>query len=167
MKRLILFCSISLLILHAGAQSAGKTRTITTSFSKNGTTSGDTTFFSYNGQSGALLRFFNRNLRIPMVNDTSEMEFGSCNLYFIIDTAGNVTKTWCDSVTNKAVEKEVLHVAGRLAPMKPTTIRGKPVVTKVMATVNMEHANQGESYRKADILVIGYDTQYKKSTGRE
>ncbi|OQP63182.1 hypothetical protein A3860_25160 [Niastella vici] len=148
----------------ACAQSVRKTRTITTSISKNGTTSGDTTFFTY--PNGTLLRFFNRNLRAAFAEGTGELELGSCNLYIMIDTAGKVTKTWCDSVTNKTVEKEVLRVAGKLATMKPTTIKGKPVFTIVMATVNMEHENEKESYRKADILVIVWDPVYKKSTGR-
>jgi hypothetical protein len=155
--------AISLLMLHAGAQSAKKTRTITTSFSKHGTTSGDTTFFSYYGPAGDMTRFFNRNLRIPREEGTGELEYGYCNLYFMIDTAGNVTKTWCDSVTNNVVEKEILRVAGKLAWIKPTKIKKKPVVTKVMATIIMMHANESDSYNdvKADILVIGYDPQRK------
>ena len=50
MRHLILFSTILLLTMHAGAQSTRKTRTITTSFSKNGTISGDTTFFKYDGK---------------------------------------------------------------------------------------------------------------------
>ena len=103
---------------------------------------------------------------MPLEERTGELALGYCNLYIIIDTAGKVIKSWCDSVTNKTVEKEVLRVAGKLAPMKPTTIKGKPVVTKLMATVAMEHANEKDVYRKADILVIGYDPVHKKSTGR-
>lgn len=173
MRHLILFSTILLLTMHATAQSARKTRTITTSFSRNGTISGDTTFFNYsnnkeyNGQYNALTRYFNRNLRIKFT-EYDEMELGSCNLYFIVDTAGRVTKTWCDSVTNKEVEKEVLRVAGKLATMNPTTIKGKPVFTKVMATVVMAYGKFDEPYtgRKADIVVIGYDSQHKKSIGR-
>ena len=165
MKPLILCCAISLLMLHAAAQSAKKRRTITASFSKHGTTSGDTTFFSYYGPAGDLMRFFNRNLRIPRKEGTGELEYGSCNLYFMIDTAGNVTKNWCDSVTNQEVEKEILRVAGKLAWIKPTKIKGKPVVTKVMASIIMMHANESDSYKdvKADILVIGYDAQRKQA----
>ena len=161
MKHLILFFAISLPTLHADAQSARRSRTISASFSKRGTISGDTTFFSNN--SVDLLRFFNRNLRIPFAEGTPELEFGTCNLYLLIDPAGNVTKAWCDSVTNTAVEKEVLRVAGKLPAIKPTMIKGKPVITKVMATVSMEHNNENETYRKADIVVIGYDPQHKKS----
>jgi hypothetical protein len=165
MKRLILCFAISLLMLHVGAQSAKKTRTITASISKHGTISGDTTFFSYYGPTGDLIRFFNRNLRIPLEEGTGELEYGSCNLYFMIDKAGNVTKTWCDSVTNQGVEKEILRVAGKLAWIKPTKIKGKPVVTKVIAAVIMMHANESDSYKDvvADIIVIGYDPQRKKS----
>lgn len=170
MRHLILFSTVLLLTIHAGAQSARNTRTITTSFSKNGTISGDTTFFNYNnndnGRNDGLMRFFNRNLRVPLVEGTGEMELGSCNLYFIVDTAGKITKTWCDSVTNKAVEKEVLRVAGKLATMMPTTIKGKPVFTKVMTTVLMEHVNEKESYRKADILVVAWDPVHKKALSR-
>jgi hypothetical protein len=171
MRHLILFSITLLLTIHAGAQSARKTarktRTISASFSKNGTISGDTTFFDY-GQGGALKRFFNRNLRIPFAEGTPDLQFGSCNLYFIVDTAGKVTKAWCDSVTNKFVEKEVLRVAGKLATLNPTTIKGKPVFTKVMATVIMEHGNENEEYtgRQADIVVIGYDPVHKKSVSR-
>jgi hypothetical protein len=156
-----------MLMLQAGAQSAKKTRTITASFSKHGTTSGDTTFFSYYGPDVDLRRFFYRKLRIPNKVGTTEMEFGSCNLYFMIDTAGNVTKTWCDSVTNKEVEKEILRVAGKLAWIKPTMIKGKPVVTKVMASIIMMHNEQYDSNKdkdlKADIVVIGYDAQRKQA----
>ena len=169
MRRLILFSTILLLTIHVAAQSARKTRTITTSFSKNGTISGDTTFFNYNnynGQNDGLRRFFNRNLRVPLSAGTDEMELGSCNLYFIVDTAGKVTRTWCDSVTNKAVEKEVLRVAGKLATMIPTKIKGKPVFTKVMTTVLMEHVNEKESYGNADILVIAWDPVHKKALSR-
>ena len=168
MKHLILFSTILLLTMHAGAQSARKTRTITTLFKKYGTTSGDTTFFNYKIENGDLLRFFNRNLRIPFTEDGSGIELGSCNLYFIVDTAGKVTKTWCDSVTNKAVEKEVLRVAGKLALMKPTTIKGKPVFTKVMATVILAHGNENEEYtgRQADVIVIGFDPVHKKAVSR-
>ncbi|MFL5746407.1 MAG: hypothetical protein ACJ751_17150 [Niastella sp.] len=172
MRHLILFSTILLLTMHAGAQSARKTRTITTSFSKNGTISGDTTFFKYDGQSigqfGALTRFFNRNLRVPMAADGSGMELGTCNLFLIVDTAGKVTKTWCDSVTNTAVEKEVLRVAGKLATMKPTTIKGKPVFTKVMASIIMAYGKDNEPYtgRQADVIVIAYDPVHKKALGR-
>jgi hypothetical protein len=164
MKHLILCCAISLLMLHAGAQSAKKTHTITTSFSKHSTTSGDTTFFSYYGPAGDLLKFFYRNIRIPNIVGTTELEYGSCNLYFIIDTAGNVTKTWCDSVTNKEVEKEILRVAGKLAWLKPTKIKGKPVVTNVKATIVMMHNEAYESNKnlKADIVFLGYDVQRKQ-----
>lgn len=169
MRHLILFSTLLLLTMHAGAQSARKTRTITTLFSKNGTISGDTTFFkydNYNGQPDQLRRFFNRNLRVPLIEGTDEMELGSCNLYFIVDTAGKITKTWCDSVTSKVVEKEVLRVAGKLATMKPTMIKGKPVFTKVVTTVLMEHANEKESYGNADILVIAWDPVHKKALSR-
>lgn len=174
MRHLILFSTILLLTMHATAQSARKTRTITTSFSRNGTISGDTTFFKLDdqnyGQDRALTRFFNRNLRMPFSKGDWdwEMELGTCNLYLIIDKDGKVTKTWCDSVTNKEVEKEVLRVAGKLPSLKPTTIKGRPVVTKVMATVIMDHAKDGEAYTgpQADIVVIGYDPQYKKAIGR-
>jgi hypothetical protein len=154
--------------MHAGAQLARKTRTITTSFSKNGTISGDTTFFKYDDKDGALQRFFNRNLRIPTSGDYREMEFGTCNLYFIIDREGKVTKTWCDSVTNEEVEKEVLRVAGKLPSLKPTTIKGKPVITKVMTTVVMAHSNDKDDYTgiQADIIVIGYDPVHKKAVSR-
>jgi|GEM_PF-5367814 len=171
MRYLILFSTILLLTMQAGAQSARKTHTVTTSFSKNGTISGDTTFFNYydqRAQDGALRRFFNRNLRVPTIEGTDEMEFGTCNLYFIVDTAGRVTKTWCDSVTNNAVEKEVLRVAGKLAPMIPTKVKGKPVFTQVMAKVIMVHndGNDGYTGRQADIIVLGYDTVYKKAVSR-
>lgn len=174
MRHLILFSTILLLTIHAGAQSARKTRSIITPFSKNGTISGDTTFFTYHDQNqslsqgGALKRFFNRNVRMPFTEDGSGLEFGTCNLYFIVDTAGKVTKAWCDSVTNKAVEKEILRVAGKLATFNPTTIKGKPVFTKVMATIIMAHGNYNEEYtgRQADIIVIGYDPAYKKAVSR-
>jgi hypothetical protein len=167
MKHLILFCTILLLAFHADAQAGRKTRTITTTFSKRGTVSGDTTFFNNNSDNVDLLRFFNRNLRVAITPE-QEMELGSCNLYFIVDTAGKVTKTWCDSVTNTAVEKEVLRVAGKLPTMKATTIRGKPVFTQVMATVIMAYGKDNEAYtgRMADIVVIVYDAAYKRSVGR-
>lgn len=170
MRHLILFSTILLLTMHAGAQSARKTRTITTSFSRNGTISGDTTFFKYDGQTlgqyGALTRFFNRNLRVPIAEDG--VELGTCNLFMIVDTAGKVTKAWCDSVTNTAVEKEVLRVTGQLARMKPTTIKGKPVFTKIMASVIMTYGKDNEAYtgRQADIVVIYYGTNYKKAVSR-
>jgi hypothetical protein len=164
MKHLILCSAISLLMLHASAQSAKKTRTITASISKHGSTSGDTTFFSYYGPAGDLMRFSNRNLRIPREEGTGELEYGSCNLHFMIDTAGNVTKTWCDSVTSQVVEKEILRVAGKLAWIKPTKIKGKPVVTNVMATIVMIYNEVYDSNKnvKADIVVIGYGEQRKK-----
>jgi len=157
--------------MHATAQSARKTRTITSSITRNGTISGDTTFFNYsnndNGRTDALTRFFNRNLRI-LFTEYQEMELGSCNLYFIVDTAGRVTKTWCDSVTNTAVEKEVLRVAGKMAVMQPTRIKGKPVFTKVKASVIMAYGKDNEEYKgpMADIVVIGYDPAYKKAVSR-
>ncbi len=58
MKRLILFLTISLPILHAGAQTTGNTGTISASFSKYGITSGDTTFFSYQDGRGTTLQRF-------------------------------------------------------------------------------------------------------------
>lgn len=169
MRHLILCSTVLLLTMPAGAQSAHKIRTITTLFAKNGSISGDTTFFNfnnYNNSPDGLRRYFNRNLRVPMVVGTDEMELGACNLYFIVDTAGRVTKTWCDSVTNKAVEKEVLRVAGKLPAMRPTMIKGKPVFTQVMTTVKMEHANDQEVYGKADILVIAWDVVHKKAVSR-
>lgn len=165
MKNLILCFAIIFLMLRADAQSANNTNTITASFSKYGIISGDTTFFSNDGSPGDLMRFFNRNLRIPRKEGTGELEYGYCNLYFMIDTAGNVTKSWCDSVTNKTVEKEILRVAGKLALIKPTMIKGTPVVTIAMATVVMMHADDYESNkdRKADIVVIGYGDKRKTS----
>jgi hypothetical protein len=168
MKRLILFFAISLSMHYADAQTTINT-TITASFSKYGITSGDTTFFSYHDSRGTTLqRFFDRHIRIPQKSGTPDLETGSCTLYFIIDTAGNVTKTWCDSVTNKEVEKEVLRVVGRLtgslagnlASLKPTRIKGKPVVTEVMAKVIMIQSDSNDSQQdlykrlKADVLVV-------------
>ena len=106
---------------------------------------------------------------MPWAQDQPDiMETGSCNLHFIIDKTGKVTKSWCDSVTNPAVGEEVLRVAGKLPALKPTTIKGKPVVTKVTATVIMAYGKNGESYDhlKADIVVIGYEWVRKKAIGR-
>ena len=172
MKYLLLFCSISFLIMQANAQSTRKTRTITTSFSKQGTTSGDTAFFSYDDQRGHdLTRFFNRNLRMPIDEETMEQAVGSCNLYFMVDKAGTVIKSWCDSVTNTVVEKEILRVAGLLKRLQPTTIKGKPVITKVVAKVIMVHGRPEDvdainKNLKADLIVIGYGTVRKKAIGR-
>jgi hypothetical protein len=163
MKRLILLSAISLSILCAIAQPTGNIKTIKASFSRFGITSGDTTFFSYSDYRGTnLQRFFNRNLRVPPKEDFPGVDTGSCNLYFIIDTAGNVTKTWCDSVTNKGVEKEVLRVAGKLvanqASLKPTIIKGKPVITEVMAKVIMMELHnrdwKQDELPKADLIAV-------------
>lgn len=114
MKRLILPSAISLFMFCASAQTTGNAQSIKASFSRAGITSGDTTFFAYNG-SITLQRFFDRNIRVPGGADRLGVETGWCYLYFMVDTSGNVTKTWCDSVTNREVEKEVLRVAGKLA----------------------------------------------------
>jgi hypothetical protein len=170
MKRLILFCSMSLLMLHAGAQPSGKTHTITASLSKDGIISGDTAFFDYYGTARNVTYFFYRHLRfLNQAGAWDKYETGSCNLYFMIDTAGNVTKAWCDSVTNTVVEKEVLRVAGKLAPLKPTKIKGNPVVTTVMAKVLMVDEVEYESNKnlKADILLIAYPPQRKSTAGKQ
>ena len=163
MKRLILSAAVSLFMFCASAQTSGNVKTIKASFSRSGITSGDTTFFSYNGTI-TLQRFFDRNIRVPGKKDTVGVETGSCNLYFTVDTSGNVTKTWCDSVTNSGVEKEVLRVAGKLAanqaPLKPSTIKGKPAVTEVKAKVILMESDKPDWKRdelpQADIIAIWF-----------
>ena len=163
MKPYIIASFALLLTLAVSAQAKKKVRTVTASFSKYGRVSGDTTFFYYYGPADSdLLRFFNKNMHVPY--EDGDQQFGSCNLYFMIDISGKITKAWCDSVTNDWVKKEMLRVVNKLEWLKPTVIKGKPVITKVKTTVAMLHADDpAVKTTKADILVYAWDPVHKKA----
>lgn len=163
MKPYITLSFALLLMLAVSAQAKKKVRTVTAPFLKHGNVLGDTTFFYYSGPTGNdLMRFFQRNMRVRL--EDGEQQFGYCTLYFMIDTTGEITKAWCDSVTNEWVEKEMLRVVNKLARLKPTVIKGKPVITKVKTTVAMLHADDpAVKTTKVDLLVYASDPRHKKA----
>ena len=103
--------------------------TINVRFSMCGTVRGDTVLFGDSLNKDGLLRYFKRNLRYPFDNDSAVSI--SCKLYFIIAKDRQIARAWCDAGTPEIMNKEVTRVARKLSVVRPSYIKGKPVVTRV------------------------------------
>lgn len=150
------FIQLSLILLsvnYCQAQATKQKDTLESRFPNHSRVSGDTSFFKYTPVD--LTRFFLRNLVIK--DGPNGYEFGHCTLFFVIDTTGAVTKAWCEQVTNESVAKEALRVTNRLTGLKPTYIKGKPVITKVKATIALVDSEKiTDTDKLADIWMIAY-----------
>lgn len=138
----LLFCLIQLVTVHGqsytSADSVVVSRdTLFTSFHQADNTSGDTVFFGMNGaHEDKLLYFFQQHLRAPYAGDSSIL--GTVRIYFIIDKMGTITQAWYYPSDNTDIGLSVLRVVNQLPAIKPSSIKGEPVITKVLLKVLIE-----------------------------
>jgi len=131
-----------------------------------GTIRGDTSFLSSTDKR-EFERFFYKNVRIPMVNDSDIT--GTCNLYFIVDKTGTITQAWYDQKMNNEIGATALYPLKKIPPrLKPTMIGKEPVITKMMislAIITNDENEANERYiekAKADLIFISYGVQHKR-----
>jgi hypothetical protein len=111
--------------------------TLFASFHQADNVSGDTVFFGMNGaHEDKLLYFFQQHLRAPYAGDSSVL--GTVRIFFIIDKIGTVTQAWYYPSDNTDIGLSVLRVVNQLPAIKPSSIKGEPVVTKVLLKVLIE-----------------------------
>jgi hypothetical protein len=87
----------------------------------------------YGEHDDKLLYFFQKHLRVPMLGGNSV--FGTIRVYFIVDLTGRITSAWYDPSGNTDIGLSVLSVVNQLPVIKPTIIKGEPVITKVLLKV--------------------------------
>jgi hypothetical protein len=138
----LVFCLILAMTAHAQSYTTADSvvvshDTLFTSFHQADNVSGDTVFFGMNGaHEDKLLYFFQRHLRVPYAGDSSVL--GTVRIYFIVDMMGTVTQAWYHPTDNTDIGLSVLRVVNQLPAIKPSTIKGEPVVTKVLLNVLIE-----------------------------
>ncbi len=135
----LLFCLVLARISHAQAYTSADSvsisrDTLQASFHLADITSGDTVYFGMSGEhEDKLLYFFQKNLRVPEAGDSAVL--GTIRVYFIIDKMGRVTQAWYDPSGNTDIGLSVLRVVNQLPLIRPTSIKGEPVITKVLLKV--------------------------------
>jgi hypothetical protein len=164
-----LFLSVFMLLAgFAGFAQRQTTLPVKADMSNHATVSGDTSYYQYPDTRAGnnIQRFFNRNLRMPSLPASpEELQEGTCDLYFVLDTTGTIVHSWCEKITNEQVAKEVLRVAQKLQKMQPTTIAGKPVSTEVrMSFVFYIEPGTPHGSTRADVVVVGYAPSRKKTS---
>lgn len=137
--------------------------TITVRFSMCGTIRGDTVLFGDSLNRDGLLRYFKRNLRYPLDNDSAISI--SCKLYFVIAKDGQITGAWCGAGTPEALNKEVTRVARKLSVVRPSYVKGRAVVTRVETRIAFieddENIISKRDNYETDILII-YGVRHRR-----
>jgi hypothetical protein len=110
--------------------------TVLASFHQADTTVGDTVYFGMDGdpQKG-LLHFFQKRLQIPRSGDSAIT--GTARVYFVIDKTGRVTQAWYNGSDNVDIGLSLLNVVNQLPTIRPTSIKGEAVITKVILEANL------------------------------
>lgn len=138
----LLFCLVLAKAGHAQNYTAADTvsiskDTLKVSFQVADSTAGDTVYFGMNGgHDDKLLYFFQNNLRPPAWGDS--MILGTIRVNFTVDKTGRVTQAWYDPTGNTDIGLSVLRVINQLPLIRPTSIKGEPMVTKVLLKVLIE-----------------------------
>lgn len=146
----LVFTSLLLLMVSFVADVQGQTRrtdTVTAMFSMYETIRGDTVMFKSATTYEGLKRYFYRNLRYPL----DSVQKISCKLFFIINKEGLVTDAWCAAGTPEAIAKEAVRVAKKMGSLKPSFVKGKPVVTRVETHIVYYESNKVEDLSMEDI----------------
>ena len=111
--------------------------TLVASFHQADSISGDTVYFGMNGaHEDKLLYFFQQHLRVPYAGDSPVL--GTVRIYFIVDKIGTITQAWYYPSDNIDIGLSVLRVVNLLPAIKPSSLKGEPVVTKVLLRVLVE-----------------------------
>ena len=138
----LLFCLVLAKTGHGQAYTAAdsvsvRNDTVMASFHQADSTAGDTVYFGMYGEhEDKLLYFFQKNLRAPESGDSSVL--GTIKVYFVIDKTGRVTQAWYDPSGNTDIGLSVLRVVNQLPLIRPTSIKGEPMITKVLLKVLIE-----------------------------
>lgn len=144
--------------------------TIAVRFTMCETIRGDTVMFKFPSTYEGLRRTFQRNLRCPV--DLESIETTLCKLYFLIDTAGQVTAAWCAPGPPEPLAKEVVRVAKKLGAFVPGYIKGTPVVTQVETRIVYYDIQEEEKEIKKNLnyeadIFVGAGVPYRKPAKRE
>jgi hypothetical protein len=110
--------------------------TLSVAFRLADCSAGDTVYFGMDTSligHKAVEHFFLRHLRTPDPADSSSM--GIARIYFVIDKTGRVTQAWYNSSDNINVGLAALGVVNQLPVMRPSSIKGEAVITKVTLKV--------------------------------
>jgi hypothetical protein len=111
--------------------------TVLASFHQADTTIGDTVYFGMDGDTQkGLYHFFQKRLHAPRAGDSTVT--GTARIYFVIDKTGRVTQAWYNASDNVDIGLSVLSVVNQLPPIRPTSIKGEAVITKVVLKVVMD-----------------------------
>jgi hypothetical protein len=140
--------------------------TISVRFSMCGTIQGDTVLFNDPLKNDGLHRYFTRNLRYPFEDSIVTI---SCKLYFIIDKEGRITGALCGAGTATALDKEVTRVARKMPFVRPSYVKGKPVVTRVETRIAFVEDDENiiskwDNY-ETDILIIYSKMHRRRHSG--
>jgi hypothetical protein len=134
--------------------------TLVTSFHFADTTIGDTVYFGMvGGTGGGLLNFFQKHLRVPNAGDTSAI--GLARVYFVIDKTGRITQAWYNSLDNVNVGLSVLEVVNQLPVIRPSSIKGEAVITKVILKVAIDSSERpyaGSGKSAPDLIATANST---------
>ena len=157
----LVFIPLLILLVVFAANVQGQTRrsdTISVKFSICETIRGDTVLFNSPNTYEGLKRFFNRNLRYPL----DSVQTILCRLFFVINKEGIVTDAWCAPGIPDTVAKEVVRVARKMGAMKPSFVRGKPVVTRVETRILYFNGyDEGDTYDNYEKDILIYMTGCK------
>ncbi|MDP4150606.1 MAG: hypothetical protein Q8927_13760 [Bacteroidota bacterium] len=117
--------------------------TLSVAFRLADTSAGDTVYFGMDTSLAgrkAVEHFFLRHLRSPDPADSNSL--GVARIYFIIDKTGRVTQAWYNSSDNINIGLAALGVVNQLPVMRPSSIKGEAVITKVTLKVAMQKEDQ-------------------------
>jgi len=155
--KLVFIHLILLVVFAAGVQGQPRrSDTISVKFSMCETIRGDTVILHSPTTYEALKRFFYRNLRYPL----DSVQKISCKLFFVINKEGVVADAWCAPGAPEAIAKEVVRVARKIGTMKPSFVRGKPVVTRVETHIVYHESGKVEELSEEEAtadIVVGLD----------
>lgn len=108
--------------------------TLLTTFYLTDAVAGDTVYFGMGDlRTGELIQYFSKNLRAPQFGDS--VVKGMAKVYFIIDKSGRVTQAWYDKDSNIDIGQETIRVVNKLPKVRPTSIKGEAVITRVLLKV--------------------------------
>jgi hypothetical protein len=134
--------------------------TVLASFHQADSAIGDTVYFGMDGEGQkGLLRWFQKRLQAPRAGDSSIT--GTARIYFVIDKTGRVTQAWYNASDNVNIGLSVLSVVNQLPPIRPTSIKGEAVITKVILNVVMDSQTRPYSGRfRADLTSTAAPTMH-------
>jgi hypothetical protein len=138
---ILFFCLVFANTVHAQEYTAADVvtapnDTLAASFHLADTSLGDTVYFGMDASGHPLERFFLQNLTAP--RSGSQPITGIARVYFILDKTGRVTQAWYDPSGNPEIGLSVLQIVNQMPSIRPTSVKGEPVITKVLLKVLVE-----------------------------